>query len=260
MLRMNAAMGEFSDYYREQLDARIPTSAESVRTFRARLTAAARPTARQETASRMGRWRFAYSHAAIACAIVAVIAVGVIALDGVGFGLTDAGQMAANVEPDAVPKPSLTPGATSAVLIGDVCDGASKREAKVPTTLSTRVFAEYGIRNPVPGAYEVDYLITPELGGAADLKNLWPEPYFDIQWNARVKDALEVRLHSMVCAGNLDLKTAQRDISTNWIAAYMKYFHSRRPLAGRASATAVQPRADQGVSLRAANATLLKFQ
>ena len=34
----------------------------------------------------------------------------------------------------------------------------------------------------------------------------------------------------MVCGGELDLSTAQRDIATDWIAAYKKYFHTNRPL------------------------------
>jgi hypothetical protein len=33
-----------------------------------------------------------------------------------------------------------------------------------------------------------------------------------------------------VCSGNLDLRTAQRDIATDWIAAYKKYFHSESPI------------------------------
>jgi hypothetical protein len=38
-----------------------------------------------------------------------------------------------------------------------------------------------------------------------------------------VKDALERKLHNLVCAGQLDLKTAQREIASNWIEAYKKY-------------------------------------
>jgi hypothetical protein len=34
----------------------------------------------------------------------------------------------------------------------------------------------------------------------------------------------------MVCGGELDLSTAQRDIAADWIAAYKKYFHTDRPL------------------------------
>ncbi|HZT37758.1 MAG TPA: hypothetical protein VFA28_07660 [Bryobacteraceae bacterium] len=80
-----------------------------------------------------------------------------------------------------------------------------------------------------PRAYEVDYLITPALGGADDLGNLWPQSYSATQWNARVKDALEDRLHELVCSGSLDLATAQREIATDWIAAYKKYFHTDQP-------------------------------
>jgi hypothetical protein len=34
----------------------------------------------------------------------------------------------------------------------------------------------------------------------------------------------------MVCAGQLDLATAQHEIAGNWIAAYRKYFRTSRPL------------------------------
>jgi hypothetical protein len=97
------------------------------------------------------------------------------------------------------------------------------------------VFEEYGVTPPEPDAYEVDYLITPELGGATDIRNLWPEPYQDTVWNAHVKDQLEDRLHRMVCRGDLDLATAQRDISTDWIAAYRKYFHADQPVSDGSS-------------------------
>jgi hypothetical protein len=58
---------------------------------------------------------------------------------------------------------------------------------------------------------------------------LWPEPYSS-EWNAHVKDELEDYLHEQVCRGKLDLPTAQREISTNWISAYQKYFHTDKPL------------------------------
>ena len=95
------------------------------------------------------------------------------------------------------------------------------------------MFAEYGIANARPDAYEVDYLITPQLGGATSIRNLWPQPYYNTTWHARVKDQLEERLHAMVCSGEIDLATAQHDLATNWIAAYKKYFHTDKPLLGR---------------------------
>ena len=45
-----------------------------------------------------------------------------------------------------------------------------------------------------------------------------------------MKDALEVKLHNLVCAGQLDLKTAQREIASNWIEAYKKYVAKSPPV------------------------------
>jgi hypothetical protein len=92
------------------------------------------------------------------------------------------------------------------------------------------VFKKYGILGARTEDFEVDYLITPELGGADDIKNLWPEPYASTDWGAHVKDALEDRLHHMVCEGKIDLGTAQREMADDWISAYKKYFHTDKPL------------------------------
>ena len=111
-----------------------------------------------------------------------------------------------------------------------VCRSMPPKNRLVPASLQRKVFEEYGIAGAEPRAYEVDYLITPALGGADDIRNLWPQSYSSAVWNARVKDALEDRLHDLVCEGQLDLATAQRDISSDWIAAYKKYFDTDKPL------------------------------
>jgi hypothetical protein len=102
---------------------------------------------------------------------------------------------------------------------------------EVSTSLRQQVFQQYGIVNSKAGDYEIDYLIAPGLGGVEEIHNLWPEPYKSGMWNAHVKDALEERLHQLVCARQLDLTTAQTDIATDWISAYKKYFRTDRPLA-----------------------------
>jgi hypothetical protein len=130
----------------------------------------------------------------------------------------------------AVPNPSLTPGATVLVSREEVCRESNTKNKAVPVSLQRAVFAEYGIHAAEPRAYEVDYLITPALGGADDIHNLWPQSYKETVWNAEVKDALEDHLRDLVCNGQLDLATAQREIATNWIEAYKKYFHTDRPL------------------------------
>src|SRR5579863_1315687 len=130
----------------------------------------------------------------------------------------------------SVPNASLTPGATILASRNQVCSGSNPNNRPVPASLQRKVFEEYGIPGAKSVAYEVDYLITPALGGADDIHNLWPQSYSKTAWNARVKDALEDRLHDLVCDGRLDLATAQRDISANWIAAYKKYFQTDIPL------------------------------
>lgn len=131
----------------------------------------------------------------------------------------------------SIPDSKLTPGATLLVSRRQVCSQPNPNNKMVPVTLQRRVFDEYGIRGADPGAYEVDYLVTPALGGADDIRNLWPHSYSATVWNAHVKDALEGRLRDMVCEGSIDLSDAQQEIAGNWIAAYKKYFHTDQPLA-----------------------------
>jgi hypothetical protein len=50
-----------------------------------------------------------------------------------------------------------------------------------------------------------------------------------LAWNSYVKDALERKLYKLVCAGQLDLKTAQRGIASDWIEAYKKYVRMKPP-------------------------------
>ena len=113
-----------------------------------------------------------------------------------------------------------------------VCSAPDRDEPGpvISAAVAREVFRRYGIRNPRPRSYEVDYLIPPALGGSDDPRNLWPQPYSAGVWNARVKDALEDRLRALVCGGKLDLATAQNDLARDWIAAYKKYFRTGTPL------------------------------
>ncbi len=129
----------------------------------------------------------------------------------------------------SIPDSRLTPGAAILADREAVCKQENIKNKAVPVALRKRVFEEYGIPEAEPQAYEVDYLVTPALGGADDVRNLWPHSYSAL-WNAHVKDDLEDRLREMVCDGRLDLTEAQREIADNWIAAYKKYFHTEQPL------------------------------
>lgn len=138
----------------------------------------------------------------------------------------------AHLEAGALPIRALTPGAVDDVTRDELC-----RVARAPQPLSAetraRVLHAYGMTGVPDHEYELDFLITPELGGAADPQNLWPEPYGLRLWNAKVKDELEDLLATLVCAGRLDLRTAQRDIASDWVAAYRKYFKTQWPRGAR---------------------------
>jgi len=142
----------------------------------------------------------------------------------------------------AIPDPNLTPGMTLPVTMSDVCaSGTTETLHLVPKSVASQVFAAYGIREPKPHAYELDYLISPSLGGSDNIRNFWPQPYGGTVWNAHIKDALEDHLYRMVCEGKVDLAKAQRDIATDWISAYKKYFQTTKPLPEHASFLKDQP-------------------
>lgn len=129
----------------------------------------------------------------------------------------------------ALPIRSITPGATVAVAVEELCRQMPWEPSPVPRTVRETVLRAYGMEQVPDHEYELDYLITPDLGGSSDPRNLWPEPYHAPEWNARVKDELETLLPQLVCEGQVDLATAQREIAHDWIAAYKKYFKTDRP-------------------------------
>ena len=123
-----------------------------------------------------------------------------------------------------LPNLELTPGDTLDVTNADICvSGYSGKVRNVPASVKNQAYSEYGIVSHAPGQYEVDHLISLELGGSNSIRNLWPQSYTG-PWNAHIKDKLENYLHDQVCNGSLDLKTAQTEIATDWITTYIKYF------------------------------------
>jgi hypothetical protein len=122
---------------------------------------------------------------------------------------------------DALPDSACTPGAILATGTKDaICQsGYSGSVRNVPISEKNQVYAEYGIAHHSPGQYEVDHLVSLELGGSNDISNLWPEaaspkPGF------HEKDKVENYLHDQVCSGAIALKQAQIEIATNWLAVY----------------------------------------
>jgi hypothetical protein len=116
---------------------------------------------------------------------------------------------------------TCTPGAViTTATKSQVCKpGYSQSVRNVPESEKNAAYAEYGIASHVAGQYEVDHLISLELGGSNDIANLWPE-LADPTPGFHQKDKVENYLHKQVCDGVISLKTAQQEISTDWLAVY----------------------------------------
>jgi len=127
------------------------------------------------------------------------------------------GCMAHGGLPDSACTPgAIFPNATQQ----DICrSGYSRSVRNVPVSEKDQAYAEYGITHHSTGQYEVDHLVSLELGGSNDIANLWPEaaspkPGF------HEKDKVENYLHDQVCSGAMSLQEAQKEIAKNWIAVY----------------------------------------
>jgi hypothetical protein len=122
---------------------------------------------------------------------------------------------------DALNDLRATPGATFAVGLARICQsGYSSSVRDVSESEKAQVYLEYGITHRVYGQYEVDHLISLELGGSNAPSNLWPEPNDHPRGYLNSKDILENRLHDLVCAHALPLARVQHAIATNWVLEF----------------------------------------
>ncbi|MGF7237729.1 MAG: hypothetical protein ACQSGP_22620 [Frankia sp.] len=123
-----------------------------------------------------------------------------------------------------LPDPRCSPGATNpavtqATVGRTICRSgytARIRPAEsVTEAIKRRAIRAYGdYAGPRLGSYELDHLISLELGGApSDVRNLWPE-----KGEHNAKDPVENAAKKAVCSGHMSLAAAQQEIATNWIA------------------------------------------
>jgi len=117
-----------------------------------------------------------------------------------------------------------TPGATLNVTLEKMRQvGYTSTVRNVPESLKLQVCATYEVpQSRCNGQhYEIDHLISLELGGSNDAKNLWPQPYTP-KPGARQKDVLENWLSRQVCEHGMSLVDAQKKIAENWWDAYQE--------------------------------------
>ena len=109
-----------------------------------------------------------------------------------------------------LPDPTITPGEVlETATVDKICmTGYTKKVRNVSQSTKNRLFRLYDI-DRYSDKFEIDHLISLELGGSNSIQNLWPQSYTLRPWNAYKKDALENRMHRLICRGELDLSIAQ---------------------------------------------------
>jgi len=127
------------------------------------------------------------------------------------------------VSSNALPDSACTPGAIFPDATKEqICQsGYSSQVRNVTDATKNDVYAEYGVTHHSAGQYEVDHLISLELGGSNDIANLWPEPA-DPRPGFHEKDKVENYMHEQVCSGAISLQQAQFEIATDWMAIYQR--------------------------------------
>ena len=113
---------------------------------------------------------------------------------------------------DFSPDPLCTPGDSGVIDLKILC-APTKYDSTIPKSLTREVFAKYGITDTTN--YRIDNLVPLELGGSNAITNLWPQPINPTP-GFNEKNKAEVKLHELVCANKMPLKSAQYMISHNW--------------------------------------------
>lgn len=134
-----------------------------------------------------------------------------------------------------LPDPRCSPGATNPLvtqgnLDRTICQSGYSKSIRPPESVTSKEklvdMKAYGFHGS-PHPYELDHIISLELGGATNsYRNYYPErdyPGSHLGFYLNPKDKLEGALHRLVCDAKMSLRTAQHDIATNWVVAYHRY-------------------------------------
>jgi hypothetical protein len=134
-------------------------------------------------------------------------------------------RKASNGQP--LPDPTCTPGVVSTAVTqsnidSTICHSGYTATIRPPESETEAFKKKIMVAYQEPGSlgdYELDHLVSLELGGSNDAGNLWPE-YNDHPAGAiNSKDLVENALNKAVCSGRVTLAAAQTAIATDWTTA-----------------------------------------
>ena len=126
-----------------------------------------------------------------------------------------------------LPDPTCTPGVVSAAvsqnnLEATICRPGYTTTIRAPESeteaFKKKIMAAYQEPGSL-GDYELDHLVSLELGGSNDAGNLWPERNDHPAGAINSKDLVENALNKAVCTHQVTLVAAQTAIATDWTTA-----------------------------------------
>jgi hypothetical protein len=125
--------------------------------------------------------------------------------------------------PDATCTPGVVSTAvTQANLDTTICKSGYSSSVRAPESetesFKKKIMVSYGEPGPLSD-YELDHLVSLELGGSNDAGNLWPELNDHPSGAINSKDLVENALHRAVCDRKVTLAAAQDAIATDWTTA-----------------------------------------
>jgi hypothetical protein len=131
--------------------------------------------------------------------------------------------------PIARPDPKLTPGVVSSTDVTTICR-QSKRTAGIFSARSPlislsdqqAIFNEYHIPPLQAKHFGLDFLVPLQLGGANTTANIWPVP-LSRGLGFHQKEVLNIRVHIVVCHGEMSIDQAQRAFSSDWVKLWVLY-------------------------------------
>lgn len=120
-----------------------------------------------------------------------------------------------------LPDRGATPGVIAHRDLTTICTTKWGKDSRhVTEAMKRRTYDRYRATKVKDRCCEIDHLLSRDLGGADDERNLWPQPWTQ----ARLKDRVEVEAKKRVCARRVDLAETQATMMRDWTVLYRDWF------------------------------------
>lgn len=121
------------------------------------------------------------------------------------------------------------PNVTEGNIGSTICVPLWTGKVRPPTSYTNKIKFALMDAQHIPRAdarqFELDHELSIEDGGdPSSPLNLWLQPYrgkYCTKWCSQDKDMLETMLKRLVCKGTIPLAEAQRELQTDWVAAWL---------------------------------------